>query len=66
MTRLIMAAYRRNIRKACAAMGNRIPNGYSTAVAPNGDFIVYSASMGIIGRLSAGSFEPFTKSSQSA
>ena len=61
MNKLIIPAYRRNVRKACAACGNRVPNGYSTAIASNGDFIVYSAAMGIVGRLAAGSYEAFTK-----
>lgn len=61
MTKLIISAYRRNVRKACDACGNRVPNGYSTAIADNGDFIVYSATMGIVGRLAAGSYETFTK-----
>lgn len=47
-----MKAYRRNIKAACAALANRIPNGYSTSIANNGDFVVYSASMDIVGRLS--------------
>lgn len=43
-----MAAYRRNVRKACAG---RAPNGYSTSIANNGDFVVYNAGMGVAGRL---------------
>lgn len=66
MTKLILPAYRRNIRKACAACGNRVPNGYSTAIATNGDFVVYSASMGIVGCLAAGTYETFTKTSGKA
>lgn len=45
-----LIAYRRNIRDACAALGNRIPNGYTTQIAPNGDFIVVSRDA-IVGRL---------------
>lgn len=45
-----LIAYRRNIRDACAALGNRIPNGYRTQTAPNGDFIVISRDA-IVGRL---------------
>ena len=63
MRRLILAPYRRNIRKACAASGNRVPQGYSTAIANNGDFIVYSAGMRIVGRLAAGVVETFIKES---
>lgn len=58
--RLIIPAYRRNVRKACEALGNRIPQGYHTALAPNGDFIVYSGGS-IIGRLPSGNYETFTK-----
>lgn len=57
--RFNQAAYRRNIRKACAAMGNRIPQGYQTSSAENGDFVVYSTSMGIVGRLSGDQAERF-------
>lgn len=57
--KLILPAYRRNIRKACNALGNRVPNGYSTAIATNGDFIVYNGSMGIVGRLS--NYEEYRK-----
>lgn len=59
-TRLILPAYRRNIRKACEALGNRIPNGYHTALAENGDFVVYSFDK-IVGRLSADQTETFKK-----
>ena len=59
-TKLILPAYRRNVKKACANLGNRVPNGYSTAIATNGDFVVYSGNMGIVGRIEAGKFEPFT------
>lgn len=52
-----MRVYRRNIKAACAALGNRIPNGYSTSIATNGDFIVYSSGMNIVGRLDK--WEPF-------
>ncbi len=45
-----LIAYRRNIRDACTALGNRIPNGYGTHIAPNGDFIVVSRGA-IVGRL---------------
>ena len=45
-----LKAYRRNIRNACEALGNRIPNGYVTQIAPNGDFIVISCDA-IVGRL---------------
>lgn len=51
-------AYRRNIRKACDALGNRIPNGYHTSIATNGDFVV-SSNQTIVGRLAAGSWEAF-------
>jgi hypothetical protein len=51
-----LKAYRRNIRNACAALGNRIPDGYATQVAPNGDFIVVSRDA-IVGRLAQ--YEPF-------
>lgn len=59
--KLIIKAYQRNIRAACKAMGNRVPQGYTTAIATNGDFVVYDSGMRIIGRLVAGSFEPFVK-----
>lgn len=52
-------AYRRNIKNACKALGNRVPNGYSTSIASNGDFIVYSGGMHVVGRLSE--FEEFRK-----
>lgn len=42
------AAYRRNVRRACAG---RAPSGYSTSIADNGDFVVYNASMDVAGRL---------------
>jgi len=51
-----LKAYRRNIRNACAALGNRIPDGYVTQIAPNGDFIVVSRDA-IVGRLAP--YEPF-------
>ncbi len=59
--RLILPAYRRNVRKACAALGNRVPQGYHTALADNGDFVVYSAGSNIIGRLASGQYETFMK-----
>ena len=46
--KLNMAAYRRNVRRAC---DGRAPNGYSTSIANNGDFVVYNASMAVVGRL---------------
>lgn len=57
--KIIIPAYRRNVRKACAALGNRVPNGYSTSIATNGDFVVYSVGMSIVGRLT--DFEEFRK-----
>ena len=51
-----LKAYRRNIRNACAALGSRIPDGYTTQIAPNGDFIVVSRNA-IVGRLAQ--YEPF-------
>lgn len=63
MRKLIIKAYQRNIRAACAAVGKRVPQGYTTAIATNGDFVVYDSGMRIIGRLVAGSFEPFVKGS---
>ena len=48
--RIDMKAYRRNIKAACAAMGRSVPNGYTTDIAPNGDFIVRSNGE-IFGRL---------------
>lgn len=62
MTAFNMPAYRRNVRKACAALGNRVPQGYTTCNAENGDFIVHSAHGVVIGRLTVGNFEPFYKS----
>lgn len=62
MRKFIIKAYQRNIRAACAAMGKRVPQGYTTAIATNGDFVVYDSGMRIIGRLAPGSFQPFTKS----
>ena len=59
-TKIYIQAYRRNIRNACKAEGNRVPQGYTTAIATNGDFVVYS-NTAIVGRLKAGEFEPFTK-----
>ena len=59
--RLILPAYRRNVRKACAALGNRIPQGYHTAKAENGDFIVYGAGARIVGRLASDKTETFMK-----
>ena len=54
------AAYRRNVRKACAALGHRVPQGYSTAVANNGDFVVYTGGLSaIVGRLVSGAWEAF-------
>lgn len=53
-----MKAYRRNIKAACKREGNRIPNGYHTRIADNGDFIVASA-YNIVGRLPAGQWEKF-------
>ena len=53
-----LKAYRRNIRKACANLGNRIPNGYSTAVADNGDFVVSSAHA-VVGRIAKDQWEKF-------
>lgn len=54
------AAYRRNVRKACAALGHRVPQGYSTAVATNGDFVVYTnGQSAIVGRLVSGAWEAF-------
>ena len=59
--KLILPAYRRNIRNACAALGNRkLPNGYTTATATNGDFIVYSGGH-IVGRLEREKVEPFCR-----
>lgn len=60
-TRIILPAYRRNIRKACASLGNRIPQAYRTATAENGDFIVYGAGGHIIGRLTRDQTETFKK-----
>lgn len=57
-SKMDMKAYRQNIRKACAAMGNRIPNGYSTRIAPNGDFIV-DRNGTIFGRLT--DYAPFIR-----
>lgn len=57
--KLILPAYRRNIKKACAALGNRVPQGYSTSIASNGDFVVYSGRMEIVGRLKE--FEEFRR-----
>ena len=54
------AAYRRNVRKACAALGHRVPQGYTTSVAANGDFVVYTnGQSAIVGRLASGAWEAF-------
>ncbi len=58
--KMIFAAYRRNVHNACKVMGNRVPNGYTTNIAPNGDFIVRSA-YEIVGRIPAGEYEVFFK-----
>lgn len=60
MSKVILPAYRRNTRKACAALNNRVPVGYTTAIASNGDFVVYSCGR-IVGRLTPGNFEKFIK-----
>lgn len=54
-----MAAYKRNVKAACAAIGNPVPRDYTTAMAPRGDFVVYSIHMEVRGRLPADQIEPF-------
>lgn len=53
-----MKAYRRNVKNACAACGSRVPNDYHTAIATNGDFVVYSNTT-IAGRLRPGAWAAF-------
>lgn len=59
MKKLNLKAYRRNVKSACKNTGHRIPNGYTTDFAPNGDFIVRNYSMNVVGRLPPEEVEDF-------
>jgi hypothetical protein len=56
-TRINIPAYRRNVRSACRTAGIRVPNAYTTDIAPNGDFIVRLPGGAIAARLIE--WEPF-------